>query len=206
VIQMEITSMEKDNKNNGLIKVYVNGEYSFSISEEEYFKRGFYEKEEVTREEIEDIKTAFNFKNAKETALKYMTLKLRCSNEVKQKLLTTGYSEVIVDNVISDLISLGYINDRIFIRKYLYDRSKLKPKSKKLLKYELLKKGLAENLVDDVLNEWQIDEPTLARRLVKKKYGKYDLRDEKILRKIYNFLLHRGFSVEIINDIIKKID
>jgi regulatory protein len=203
---MEITSMEKDNKNNGLIKVYVNGEYSFSISEEEYFKRGFYEKEEVTREEIEDIKTAFNFKNAKETALKYMTLKLRCSNEVKQKLLTTGYSEVIVDNVISDLISLGYINDRIFIRKYLYDRSKLKPKSKKLLKYELLKKGLAENLVDDVLNEWQIDEPTLARRLVKKKYGKYDLRDEKILRKIYNFLLHRGFSVEIINDIIKKID
>jgi len=203
---MQITSIEKDKKYNSLIKVYVNGKYSFSISEEEYFKRKFYEKKEITREEIEDIKSSVSFKNARDTALKYITLKMRCSHEIRQKLLSMGYDNVTAENVLFDLTSLGYINDTIFIRKYLYDRSKLKPKSKKLLKFELLKKGLTEDLIDDVLEEWQIDEPTLARRLVKKKYGKYDMKDEKTLRKIYNFLLHRGFSQEIINDIIKNID
>jgi regulatory protein len=205
-ICMQITSVEKNKNNDDVMMVYVDGEYSFSITEEEYFKRNFYEKREITQAEIEEIKHVHSYKTAKSAALKYLTLKLRSADELRQKLESLGYDSETTEKAVSELASLGYINDTIYVQKYLYDRSKLKPKPKRMLKLELLKKGIKESIIDEILSEWQIDEPSLARRLVKKKYGKYDLRDEKIIRRVYNFLMHRGFSLEIINSVVRNIE
>ena len=46
-----------------------------------------------------------------------------------------------------------------------------------------------------------ITETDIALRLVRKKFGKYKI-DQKIKRKIYSFLLHRGFSIEVFNKVI----
>jgi regulatory protein len=132
-------------------------------------------------------------------------LKVRSELEVRTKLDSEGFSEEVVEAAVNELKAIGYINDQIYAQKYIFDRSKLKPKAKKLLRYELEKKGVPSEIIDEALEDFTIDEGVLAESLIKKKYGKYDMNDEKTIRRIYSFLQHRGFSFGIINEIVNKI-
>lgn len=199
---MRVTAAEKKTDNNNTVSLFIDGEYAFDISEESYLKFGLYEEKELTPEEIKRIKKLQSIENARRLAIQFIQYKLRSEHEVYKRILKEGYDAGLAASVIEDIRALGYLNDAIYVQKYLYDSAKLSPKSKKLLKSQLLLKGIDEATIDKELSEWKMDDQSTAEMLVKKKFGKYDLKDEKIIRKVYNFLKHRGFSYEIIDKII----
>jgi len=201
---MNITSIEKNKKNKDRLSVYVDNQYCFTISEDDYLSLNLYEKKEMTKKEIDYIKNNINFHSAKSTAIKFLSLRLRTEKEVFDKLGDKGYDTKTIMDAIEELKSLGYINNKLYVQKYIYDRSKLKPKSKKMLKFELISKGISQEDIDEIIVDWKADDITVAETLVKKKFGKYDLKDEKIVKRVYSFLHHRGFSFEIVNGIIQK--
>jgi hypothetical protein len=98
------------------------------------------------------------------------------------KLEREGYSAATVEKVISDLKSLGYINDKLFAQKYIYDRAKLNPKSKRMIRFELGSRGIPEDVADEALSEWKTDDSVTAVVLVRKKFGKHSPTDEKSLK------------------------
>lgn len=157
------------------------------------------------REKNKRVKPDLNVETAKTSAVRYLSLKLCCENQVRMKLAKDGYSKTIINGVVEHLKSMGYINDKLYAQKFIYDRMKLKPKSKKMLKYELQKKGVSEDIIADALDEWKIDDTIIIRGLIKKKFGKYDLNDKNVLKKVFSFLQHRGFSIENIQEAYKDI-
>ncbi len=201
---MHITSIEKNSRNKDRLSVYVDESYLFSISEEDYIRLNLYEKREITQEEIDYIKTNLNFNSAKYFAIRHLALRIRTEKEVRSRLEHMGYDVLTVNNVINELKAMGYLNDRIYVQKYLYDRSKLKPKSKKMLRAELQSKGIREELIQSELDEMEIDEAALAVGLIKKKFGKYNLKDEKIIKRAYLFLRHRGFGFDVIEYAVRS--
>jgi len=203
--KMKITSVERDKKNKDKFTVYIDNQPAFKISEEDYLSLNLYEEKDITSDEIDYIKNEVNFRRAKSVAVKYLSMKLRNEKDVYSKLINEGYSRKTAERVVEELKSLGYINDKLYVQKYIFDRSKLKPKSKKLLKLELLNKGIKEDDIDEVMADWKVDESVVAENLARKKFGKYDLRDEKIVKKVFSFLHHRGFSYEIINEVVSKM-
>lgn len=200
---MVITSFEKCKKNKDMLKVFVDGEYSLTISEEDYLLLGLYEKKEITQEELDYIKTNIIKKSVRACAVKLLSLRLLSEKELFEKLRLKGYDEEIINEVLLDLKSIGYINDMIYARKFVYERVKLKPKSKKMLKMELKKKGISDEISDEVINNLDYDETLEIKRLIKKRFGKYNLEDPKVIKKVYSFLLHRGFDYEIVKDILR---
>lgn len=202
---MRITDVEKNKKNPDMLEVFIDGTFAFSILEEDYLALSLYDRENITIEEIDEIKTQINTKKAKAYALRYLTGKLRSENEIRQKLKQYGFDGETRDIVIEHLKGLGYINDRLYVQKFLYDRNKLKPKAKKMLKYELLKKQIDEDIIDEILCEWKLDDATTAENLVNRKFGKYDLNDEKIKKRVFYFLKNRGYSYEIFKHVIEKL-
>lgn len=202
---MKITLVEKHKKSKNRYLVYVDEQPAFTITEEDYLSMNLYEEKDITEEEINYIKNEVNFRRAKSTAVRFLSLKLRSEKEVFSKLTNEGHSKNLADSVIKELKSLGYINDKLYVQKYIFDRSKLKPKSKKLIKQELLAKGVKEEDIDEVIADWKVDESVVAESLVRKKFGKYDFNDEKIIKRAISFLQHRGFSFELIKETINKL-
>jgi regulatory protein len=202
---MVITSVERNPKKKGTLGIYVDGQYGFSISEEDFLRLNLYEYKEITKDEINHIKNEINFRRAKSQAVRYLSSKLRSEKEIRIKLENDGFDDNAIDRAIGELKSLGYINDRLYVQKYIYDRSKLKPKSKKLIKLELAAKGISEDIINEELDDWKVDEVLVAEGLIKRKFGKYDLSDEKILKRIYSFLKHRGFSYEVSSQAVKAL-
>lgn len=200
-----ITSVERNKKNSDKLAVWIDGKYTFSISEEDFLRLNLYEEKEITDQEIEHIKNNINYRAAKSSAVKFLSLKLRCEEEVRKKLDHEGYDRETIENVIEELKGIGYINDKMYTQRFVYDRSKLKPKAKKLIKFELMSKGVEESVIDEVLGDWEVNEETLAESLLKRKFGKYDLNDEKVMKKAYAFLQHRGFGYEMISSVIRNL-
>jgi regulatory protein len=202
---MKITSVEKNKKNRNKVTIYVDGKYSFSIFEEDYITLNLYEEKDLAEDEFNKIKYDIYYRSAKSTAVRFLSLKIRTEKEVRRKLSDEGFGEEVILKVNDELKSIGYINDKIFAQKFIFDRSKLKPKSKKMLKLELQSKGISDLVTDEVLESWEVDEEILVEGLIRRKFGKYDLTDEKILNKVYSFILHRGFNFELIQGVIRHI-
>lgn len=202
---MTITSAVKQKNNPDMIQIYIDNSYAFSIPEEEYLRLNLYEKHEITAEEVKKICEEINVKFAKERALRMLTARDRTEYEVKTRLIQLGFDDMSAEGAVLQLKAMGYINDRLFARKYISDRLKLKPKSKKALAYELEKKGVSSDIIADVMDEFEVDESLIAYRIAKRKYGKYDVTDIKIQRRIVSFLAHKGFSYDIIKSTLKQM-
>ena len=185
---MEITSVERNRKYKDKLSVFIDGKFAFNISEDDYLSLNLYEKSEIDEKTIDYIKNTINFQEAKQKAVRYLSLRIRTEKEVRDKLKSEGYDRVCISRVVDELKAIGYINNQLYAQKYVYDRSKLKPMSKKMMKLELMSKGIPEETAEEVLADWKAEDSDVARSLVKRKFGKYDLRDEKIMKKAYMFL------------------
>ena len=200
---MKITSVEKNKKNKDRLSVFIDGRFSFTISEDDYLSLNLYDSSEITEETIEYIKETLNFREAKSKAVRFLSMKLRTEKEVYEKLINDGYDPDSTEKVIEELKAIGYINNKLYAQKYIYDRSKLKPLSKKMMRLELLSRGIPEETADEVLEDWKVEDSVVAENLLKRKFGKYDMNDEKTLRKAFMFLVHRGFSRDTIKEVLK---
>jgi len=198
---MKITSFQKNDDRN-TVTIYVENKPVMEIDEEDYLRLHLYEKQEISNDELSKLKESIDFRYAKSKAVKFASLKLRCENEIRNKLLKNGYSSAVIERTIEELRSTGYINDKLYVENYINDRCKLKPQSKNAIKYNLLNIGIDEKIIDQVIESYKFDEFRTAYNLAKKKFGRYNINDDKIKRKLYSFLSYRGFNHEIINAII----
>lgn len=202
---MVITAVMKQKNHPDMLRLYLDDEYAFSIPEEEYFRMNLYEQKELTQDEIDNIREEAGIKLAKQHGVRLLAARDRSEQEVKERLILQGFDADIAEGAILQLKAMGYINDSLFARKFVSDRLKLKPLSKKALTCELQKKGIEKGLIAEVLGECELDEPSIASRLAKKKFGKYDATDPKVQQKIYAYLAYRGYSHEIIQDVLNQM-
>jgi len=201
---MVVTSIEpvRDKK---MLKIFIDNSYAFSIPQNEYMKNPLQENQEITEQEIRDIRQNILVRAARECAVRFLYSRDRSEAEVVNKLVYKGFDRDIARDAAQGLKAIGYIDDNRYARRYLAERMRLKAMSKKALKAELRRKGIADEIIDEALSEYEAEDEEVALRAVRKKFGKYDIRDRKIQIKIMRFLCHRGFSAETGEKVIKYL-
>lgn len=178
------------------MRIYIDDHFAFSIPKEDYIRLNLYEKEEITEEQIASIRHDVLLRAAREKAVRYLLSRDRSESEIIEKLMNAGFDEDIARDAASDLKTIGYIDDNRYARKYIADRLKNKAMSRKAMRFELERKGISVQIIDEALSEIEVNEEEIALRTAKKKFGKYDVSDKKIQQKIMRFLCHRGFTVD----------
>ncbi|HHU90404.1 MAG TPA: regulatory protein RecX [Clostridiaceae bacterium] len=201
---MTITAVEK-NKDKGMVKVFIDDNYSFSIPEQDYINNKLYKDTIISEEQLSVIRDKVLVRSARERAVRYLTYKDRSEYEILKKLVDAGYDESVAQNAVNELKTIGYLDDTRFAMKYLSERIRTKALSKKTLGYELKNKGLEKEIIERALSEFEINDYEVALREGKRKFGKYDINDKKIQQKVYRFLLHRGFSYEIADKVVREL-
>jgi len=201
---MTITAVEKV-KEKGMVRVYIDDDYSFSIPEQDYISNKLYKDMIISEEQLSVIRDKILVAAARERAVRYLTFKDRSEYEILNKLIDAGFDRNVAQNAVNELKAIGYLDDTRFAMKYLSERIRTKALSKKTLGYELKNKGIDNEIIEKALSEFEIDDYEVALREGKRKFGKYDLKDKKIEQKVCRFLLHRGFSYEIVNKVLREM-
>ena len=104
------------------------------------------------------------------------------------------FSEVIIQR----LTEKGYLDDRRFEEWYVENRFVKKGISQRRLKMELMKKGIARDIIDKVIGG-RDDEEEL-RKMIDKKRTKYT--EEKLIA----YLVRQGFSYDLVRKLVNEIE
>lgn len=134
--------------------------------------------------------------------------KMHTALEVRQKLLQKyPNNKDIVETVIKECEEVNLINDEKYAEEFIRSRLSLKPKGKKMLFFELKKKGISEEIIEEVLaNIKDDDEENNAERIALQKIkvlsGEKDIHKKR--EKIFRFLVSRGFDFSLAKRVTDK--
>ena len=127
---------------------------------------------------------------AKEKAIAYLMRSKKTSNEVTMKLKKLGFTEEIVQEVISYFTKLGYIDDNEYVDAYIRQCMRLQNYSLFEIKNKLLQKGVKKDIIEDKLQV--LEDSDYEKELVKKLInGKLKNMDDIKQRQ---YLFRRGFK------------
>jgi regulatory protein len=144
--------------------------------------------------------------------LHFLSFRQRTEKEIKDKLIEKKAPQEIREQIVNFLKQQKFINDAEFARLWIQSRKSFRIKSKKAIKMELLKKGIAVPLINEALagtddeENSGINDQEQAIKLVHKRINKYrHLPKQELYQKLGGFLARRGFSWETIKSAIDKV-
>jgi len=155
----------------------------------------------------ETILRKATFKAGLNLCYRYLAVRDRSEAEIKKLLRENGVTdEEAIDNLVETLKSRGYCNDRKLVENYIDYVLRNRPSGPHAIKLKLSRLGIASRVIEEVISEriGEKLERKMASELALRKLGVASDR-RKAVRRINDFLLRRGFSKYIVNDICSKI-
>lgn len=201
---MIITKIEPQ-KNNERVNIYLDGEFAFGLMKEIQYKYDLTEDMNIDKEYIDKVLMEEEQSKANNCALKFLTHRQRSEKEIIDKLTKKGFEDKFIENTLVYLKNYGLIDDMEFARSFAKDKMNLNKQGPKRIKYELYRKGISQEIIDEVLSE-DDDEYSRALELAEKKLPSYKNDDRNaIYRKLGGFLQRRGYSYDCISKVLKEL-
>ncbi len=147
-------------------------------------------------------------RKARDAALRLLGLCDRSKRELQERLLRKGYSVVTAEGVAGEMEALGYIDDRRYAGRFASDAVNRRNAGPQLIAAALQKKGVAGEIIDDVLSKISSDysEADIARRALVRRLRKGSVRrDRDELRRLSDYLRRRGFAYDTIREVLKGL-
>ncbi len=206
---MVITDIAQQKKNEKRYSVFIDGKFVFGLSDVDVLFFRLKIGDEITQEKLNNIIETSIKTKARETVFNYIGFKARTEKEVRKKLSDKEYSEDIIDETVEFIKGYGYINDEQYAKDFISEKLNYKGWGISRIKYELSMKGIGNDIVSIILeeNDFTEDEITKACEVLRTKirYKDVDNLDQKEKKKLYDFLLRRGYSYSIVKDVFKIV-
>lgn len=143
---------------------------------------------------------------AKNMALRWLSVRARTVQEIRNRLLQRNVTLKTVDSVIQWLLDYGYLNDLEFARNW-FSGSRAETRSVYLLTQELREKGISLEDINTVKAELDTENDIeAARRIARKKWITVArLPQTQQYRRLAGILARRGFNAGICNQVITEM-
>ena len=198
-----ITAIKAQKRNPNRVSIDLDGEYAFGLSRivAAWLKTG----DRLTEEKIQSYLQKDAFEVAYQNALDLLNHRPRSEQEIRQRLIEKGFSTEQTDQVVEKLKQANLIKDDKFARMWIESRNEFHPRSKNLLRYELKKKGIAEEHIEQVLENAPADHELATRAGVQYARRLEGLDWETFRNRLSGYLARRGFSYGTIAPVVKSI-
>ncbi len=200
---MAIITKIKPQKNKKRVNIYLDDKFGFGLDLENFVKQGLKVGKKLTKTEIKEILKKAEFQRTLNKLLRFATLRPRSEEEINIWLRKYKVHQSIIPDLFNKLKRLKLLDDKKFAEWWVEQRMNFRPKSKRIMNYELKSKGINKNIIEDVLSEAKIDEGKIAKEMLTKKMYKWEkLPRFEARKKMGEFLARKGFSWSAIKDTI----
>ena len=146
------------------------------------------------------------YKKYLDTALHFLSFRPRSEKEVRDNLIKKKAPMEIIEQVITRLKVHRFVNDEEFVRWWIEQRSKFRPKGMRIIKLEL------KHIIENAMVPQETDEPSsdndlvMAKKIVEKKLPKYKgMEKREIYQKLGAYLARKGFDWDTIKKVIDDV-
>lgn len=201
----KITDITRQKRNKSRVSIYIDGEFVCGLDAVTAVGARLSIGDEISEEELKRVVFTSEANSAFERAVGYLSLSPRSKKEIALYLKDKGYDGDVIEEVVDRLEKYRYTDDRAYAESYV--KSKSKKYGHIRLKSELRQKGVASDIIDEVLSgdgdddEERVDESDNAYEIAVK-YLRSHAPDKQKLRR---FLAARGFTWDAIGVAVSRL-
>lgn len=167
---------------------------------EHYFKDGT----EITQEEWKSLTDSIYYKKAVDKCYDLLSRRDHSVKELKTKLLRT-VDEKNADKAIEKMLELGYLDDEKYARNLVKYLAQTRNMSKNHIKQEMFKRGIPNEIINSVMEDYEFDNVSCVVDLIMTKY-RNKLNNEDGNKKVIASLMRKGFSYSDIKNAFYRIE
>lgn len=136
-------------------------------------------------------------------AIKYLK-NIKTKKDVYDYLLRKGFTDEETSEVCDYIEEVGLVDDDLYVKFFVEDSFRIKNKGSKKIVYELKRKGIDDDKIDEALDEAKDMEYEALNDAYERKLDATKSESDPYKRrtKIIRFLLSRGFDYSDIKDIV----
>lgn len=200
----EITAIKPQKRNPQRVSIYLDGQFAFGLSR---FVAAWLEPgRKLSETEIEKLQNDDTYEIALQKAMQFINHRPRSIEETRRRLKDKGFDDAVIETTLQKLVDQNWLNDLDFSRQWIENRNAFRPRSDRLLSYELRQKGVAEDVIGQALNTYGGDEDELAYQAGVKK-AKQCQQETRLdfLKKVGGYLGRRGFHYGIVKPTVERL-
>lgn len=188
--------------------IYLDGKFAFGLPAEALVKAGLKIGQLLSDKEIEKLIKENEYDKYYNGVLKFISLRPRSEKEISDWFKKREVGQQTKNLVWQKLQDLGYVNDEEFAKWWVEQRQSFRPTGFRGLALELRQKGISQETIVKLLNGSivSLSEREMAKKAAEKKMKLWQkLPPLELKKKMTSFLGRRGFSWEIIEEVIDEI-
>jgi regulatory protein len=198
---LTVASVRSINRRQRLITLSDGREFAFS--EEACERAGVSEGGDATEALLEALDDAEQRVVAHGMALRLLSHRARSESEMRTRLSLRGVNPRAIEAEIERLRDAGLLDDSKFARAWVEDRKRQSPRGRRMLRYELLGRGIGPESIDAVTAD--IDDRETALGLARRKSRTLAAASyETFVARVGEFLRRRGFDYEIASEATRR--
>lgn len=188
--------------------IFLDNQYAFSVSEKILAEYRLLQGNELSPQDIKKVKDAESLNKINELAISYLSYQPRSQHEVLVYLKKHEIDDEQSLTAIDNLIELGYLDDNKFSELFVSNNLRVGKDGPIGIQRKLIQKGVLPEVIEDALykfddDQWLDSGLRLTHSLINQE-GKLSF--QEIKTKAKTKLLQHGFSGDLIEAIIQKLD
>lgn len=200
----KITAIRASRSRGKRVNIFLDGKFTFSLDAEVAAKEKLQVEQMLSTEEIAELVRSDHFHRCLNAAVRYLSYRPRSESELRERLRQRSFDGDIQEAVIAKLKGQGLVDDMAFAQFWKDNRESFSPRSQWLTGVELRSKGIANEVIDQVVHD--IDDDNSAYRAAVSKVRTLRQSDyQSFCRRLGEYLRRRGFSYEVINNSVKRL-
>ncbi len=200
----KVTALRTGRRQGKRVNVFLDGKFAFSLEAEVAVKQGLQVGQELSEGDIEALTRADLRHRCLNAALLYLSYRPRSEAELRQRLHRRGFDGDNVEAALTKLREQGLVDDLAFAQFWKDNREAFRPRSRWLTKLELRQKGVADNIIDQVVAN--VDEEDSAYRAAVSRARSLPRSDyQNFRRRLGQYLKRRGFSYQVITQTVERV-
>jgi len=200
----KITALHTGQGRGKRVNIFLDGKFAFSLDTEVAALKGLKVEQVLSADDIEALNDSDRFQRCLNAALGYLNYRPRSESEIREKLRRRSFSSDTIEAVTTRLKEQKWVDDAAFAQFWNENRQTFSPRSRGLTKLELRQKGLADDIIDRIVDT--VDDTESAYRAALSKARNLSRADyQGFRRRLGGYLRRRGFSYEVINHTVERL-
>jgi len=186
------------------VNIFLDGRFAFSLEAEVAIREDLKVGQELSASQIGALARSDQFHRSLNAAAHYLGYRPRSEFELRQRLHQHGFDGDSVEAVLAKFKEQGLVDDMAFAQFWKDNRESFSPRSQRLTRLELRRKGVADDVIAQVVDT--IDDGESAYRAALSKARSLPLSDyQSFRRRLGEYLKRRGFGYGVISHTVERV-
>jgi regulatory protein len=200
----KITALKANKRTDKRVNMFLDGKFAFSVDMEVAVKEGLKIGQELSDDQIKELTEDISLVRCLNIAYRFLSYRPRSEAEMKDRLHRRGIEDSKIEIIINKLKEQHLLDDTAFAQFWKENRDTFRPRSQRVTRLELKKKGVADEIIKEVTDE--SDDTQTAYAAALHKAQRLPTQDYEVFRRrLGDYLRRRGFGYAVINQTVKRI-